>query len=497
VTVSLELQAEILRLAKVEGWTIGAISSHLGVHHGTISRHLAKHHVAPVVRARRSSIFDPFLPFVQKTLERYPELRASRLWHLAKEQGYPGGIDHFREQIARLRPRTTEAFLRRTTLPADEAQVDWGHFGKLVVGRAHRTLWAFVMVLSHSRQIFLRFSLSAAMPSFLRGHVEAFAFFGGVPRVLLYDNLKSAVLERVGDTIRFHPTLLELSKHYLFRPQPVAVARGNEKGRVERAIQYIRHAFFAARPFVNVVDLNAQAHAWCLGEAAERPWREDRRRTIAEAFAEEKPKLLALHEHPFEADDTQDVSVGKTPYVRFDLNDYSIPPNYVRRTLTVRASEARVRILDGTTVVADHARSWDREQVIEEARHLEELRERKRHAREGSAMASLGHKVPSSKLLLEALAQRGGNLGATVVGLTRLLERHGADELEAAVAQALSRGLPSLPSVRLALDQARQARGQPPEVTLSWPDQPRLDGLSVVPTKLGAYDGLSRSKEPR
>jgi hypothetical protein len=219
--------------------------------------------------------------------------------------------------------------------------------------------------------------------------------------------------------------------------------------------------------------------------------------SLSTAFAEEKPKLLALHEHPFEADDTQDVSVGKTPYVRFDLNDYSIPPNYVRRTLTVRASEARVRILDGTTVVADHARSWDREQVIEEARHLEELRERKRHAREGSAMASLGHKVPSSKLLLEALAQRGGNLGATVVGLTRLLERHGADELEAAVAQALSRGLPSLPSVRLALDQARQARGQPPEVTLSWPDQPRLDGLSVVPTKLGAYDGLSRSKEPR
>ncbi|HEY3494901.1 MAG TPA: IS21 family transposase, partial [Polyangiaceae bacterium] len=126
------------------------------------------------------------------------------------------------------------------TLPGEQGQVDWGHFGKVQIGAATRTLWAFVMVLSWSRHIFLRFYLSAAMPSFLRGHVDAFRFFGGVPRVLLYDNLKSAVLERVGQAIRFHPTLLELSAHYLYEPRPVAPARGNEKGRVERAIRYVR-----------------------------------------------------------------------------------------------------------------------------------------------------------------------------------------------------------------------------------------------------------------
>ncbi len=131
--------------------------------------------------------------------------------------------------------------------------------------------------------------------------------------------------------------------------------------------------------------------------------------------------------------------------------------------------------------------------MSEEARHLEELRSRKSHAREGSAMALLGHKVPSSKLSLKALAQRGGNLGAAVVGLTRLLERHGADILEPAVARALARGLPLLAAVRLALDEARQKKGQPPEVTLAWPDQPRLNGLTVAPTKLGAYDWLSRA----
>ena len=146
--------------------------------------------------------------------------------------------DHFRHLVACHRPRPkAEAYLRLRSLPGEQAQVDWGHFGHLEIGRARRPLMAFVMVLSHSRQIFLRFFLDARMENFLRGHVAAFTAWRGVPRVLLYDNLKSAVLERRGDAIRFHPTLLGFAGQYRYEPRPVAVARGNEKGRVERAIR--------------------------------------------------------------------------------------------------------------------------------------------------------------------------------------------------------------------------------------------------------------------
>ena len=145
---------------------------------------------------------------------------------------------------------------------------------------------AFVMVLSHSRQIFLRFFLDARMENFLRGHVAAFATWGGVPRVLLYDNLKTAVLERHGDAVRFHPTLLAFAGHYRYEPRPVAVARGNEKGRVERAIRYVRDAFFAARRFVDLNDLNTQAETWCFGEAADRRWPGQQNRHVREVFAE-------------------------------------------------------------------------------------------------------------------------------------------------------------------------------------------------------------------
>ena len=191
-----------------------------------------------------------------------------------------------------------QGFLRLRTLPGEQAQVDWGHFGHLAVGRARRPLMAFVMVLSHSRMIFLRFFLNARMDSFLRGHVEAFSAFNGCPRVVLYDNLKSAVLERQGDAIRFNPELLGLAGHYRFEPRPVAVARGNEKGRVERAIRFIRDSFFAGRTFSDLRDLNAQARAWATGLAADRRWREDSALSVRQAFQAEGRSLMALPETP-------------------------------------------------------------------------------------------------------------------------------------------------------------------------------------------------------
>jgi transposase len=200
---------------------------------------------------------------------------------MVRERGYPGAPDHFRALVARLRPRpAAEAYLRLRTLPGEQGQVDWAHFGKLSVGRAVRPLMAFVMVLSYSRHLFLRFYFGASMSYFVRAHVEAFTYFDALPRVLLYDNLKSAVLERCGDAIHFHPRLLELAAHYRFQPRPVALARGNEKGRVERAIRFVREAFFAARGFRDLDDLNAQAKAWCEGAAADRPCPEERAHSV-------------------------------------------------------------------------------------------------------------------------------------------------------------------------------------------------------------------------
>ncbi len=174
MTIDKETRAEILRLYHVEKWTVGTITRQLGVHRYTVERLLTAAGEPRDARSPRPSMIDPYVPFIAETLASWPTLPASRLYQMVRERGYPGGGDHFRHLLSHFRPRpVAEAYLRLKTLPGEQAQVDWGHFGKVTIGRAERRLMGFVMVLSYSRRIFLRFYLDAGMSNFLRGHVEA------------------------------------------------------------------------------------------------------------------------------------------------------------------------------------------------------------------------------------------------------------------------------------------------------------------------------------
>jgi transposase len=489
MTIAPDLVAQILRLHAVEKWRVGTIARQLHVHRDAVRRVLAGNcapvHTSPL----RPSRIDPYRPFILATLTKFPTLTAARLYAMVTERGFVGSTSHLRAMVAGMRPRpSAEAYLRLRTLPGEQAQVDWAHFGHLQIGRARRPLMAFVMVLSHSRMVFLRFFLDARMDSFLRGHVEAFIAFNGCSRVVLYDNLKSAVLERQGDAIRFNPVLLALAGHYRFEPRPVAPARGNEKGRVERAIRYVRDSFFAAREFTDLADLNAQARNWALGQAAERRWPQDSASSVRQAFEAERGKLLALPQHEFALGERVAVAVGKTPYVRFDLNDYSTPHTHVRRTLAVLADEQTVRILDGAAELARHARCWDRGQRIENPAHLQRLVEHKRAARAHRACDRLAQAAPAAATLLQRAGARGDNLGSITAALLRLLERYGAAALQLAIQDALLRDVPHPNAVRLALEREREAAGQPPPVALVLPEHVARRDSPVRPHELGSYD---------
>jgi hypothetical protein len=331
------------------------------------------------------------------------------------------------------------------------------------------------------------------MPFFIRGHVEAFAEFGGVPRVLLYDNLKSAVLERHGDAIRFNPTLLEMSAHYRFEPRPVAVARGNEKGRVERAIRYVRDAFFAARPFTDIADLNRQAAEWSTTTAFDRSWVDDRSRTVRQAFEDERGVLLPLPDEPFPAFERLEVEIGKTPYARFDLNDYSVPHDRTQRTLVVLADLDTVRIADGNDVIATHPRSWDRAQQIEDKAHLDRLVAEKRRAREHRGFDRLAKAARSSQAFLRVLAERGENLGSATARLLQILDSAGGVELEEALIEVLERDTVHIGAVRHVVDRRRSQRGLPPPVPISITRGEHAD-LVITPHALATYDALKKDE---
>ncbi len=497
MTLSLEQHARIRRLFFGEHWKVGTIVSELGVHPDAVKRALETDRFASKLPSPRSTLLDAYKPFIIETLDRHPRLRATRLLQMLRVRGYVGGVAILRRYVRRMRPSPkTEAYLRLETLPAEQGQVDWGSFGTVEVGHAMRKLSVFVMVLSWSRAFYARFTLDQQMESFLRGHVESFEYFGGAPRILLYDNLKSVVLDRVGSHIRFHPRILELAGTHHFEPRPCAPYRGNEKGKVERVIQYLRHNFFAARRFDDVADLNTQLHEWLAKTALKRVHPTDPElRTVSVCLEHERSRLVALPAHPFDCHQQEPVRSGKRPYIRFDLNDYSIPHELVRKPLTLLASETELRILDGGTEVARHPRSYSKREVVEDAAHIRALELQKKQASELRGRDRLRATCEHAEAFIDALARRNEPLTSNTTRLIKLLDRYGPVTLDASIAGALDKGAIGAAAVAHLCDQAHRTAGRPPTMDLALSDDPRVQNTHVIPHDPASYDVLSEGED--
>ena len=486
-----ETRALIRHLFYAEHWKVGTIARELVLHPETVSIAVETDRFTNT-KTLRPSVTDPYAGFIREVLSKYPQLRATRIFQMIRDRGYGGSVVQLRRVVACLRPAHKEAFLCLRTFAGEQGQVDWAHFGEVPVGQARRKLSCFVITLSYSRGLYLEFFFDQKMESFLRGHDHAFNDWKGVPRVLLYDNLRSAVIERRGDAIHFNPRLLELCAHYHFAPRPCQVRAGNQKGRVERAIRYIRESFFAARPFTTLEDFNRQALAWRDREAHSRPWPGGDHLTVSEAFEEERPRLLPLPAHRFDSDQLLPVQSRKIIYVRFDLNDYSIPPTAIGRPLVLAASESTVRILDGSQEIARHCRSYDRRQQILDPAHQEELLKEKRKALGSTRGSRLAQAVPESETLLDAAFGRGESAGSQTAQLLNLLDLYGARELRAAVCEALERKTPRASSVAFILNQRHRSSKRRTLSPVDLSRHPELENLSVTPHSLETYDELTK-----
>jgi len=487
--ISPETRVQIRRYYYAEHWKIGTIAQELGVHPDTVRNAIEAERFGGE-HAQRPSVVDPYLAFIRQTLDQHPRLLATRIYQMVQDRGYTGSIVQLRRTVSRLRPQRSEPFLRLHTFPAEQGQVDWAHFGPVMVGRARRNLSCFVMTLAYSRALYLEFFFDQTMENFLRGHVHAFQFFSGQPRVILYDNLKSAVLERRGNQILFNPRLLELSAHYHFVPRPCQVRAGNQKGRVERAIRYVRDSFWAGRIFTTLAECNRQAWQWRDQVAHLRRWPGGGTRTVEEVFSEERLRLLPPPVHPFSTDRIEAVCSRKTIYVRFDLNDYSIPPEAIGRTLTLAASDTAVRILDGAAEIARHPRTYDRHQLVLDPVHQDAVLKAKRKAFHATPGGRLAQAAPESETLLDLAFQQGESAGYQTAQLLKLLEEYGPTALRRAVVEALARGTPRASSVAFLL--RRLPHSRKPAVDLS--RHPQAQTLDVRPHDLETYDELAHPK---
>jgi len=489
-----EMIVKIRHLFFAEHWKIGTIAAQLELHPDTVRRALETGQFNRARHEHSAGLLDPFQDFIKATLKQYPRLRATRIFQMIQTRGYQGSVSQLRRTVSTLRP-AGEAFLQLRTFPGQEAQADWAHFGEVQIGRARRRLSCFVITLSYSRALFLSFFFDQGLENLLRAHVDAFDEFGGCVRNIKYDNMKQVVLHRRGDQAQFHPRLLELAGHYHFAPQLCAPGRGNEKGRVERAIQFIRSSFFAARPFTTLEDFNRQARQWRDQIAHQRQWPEDNSRRVEEVFREEQPRLLPLPAHRFDCERIVSVRSRKTIYVHFDLNLYSIPPDAIESPLTLAVSREQVRILKGSGEIAQHRRCWDRQQVIEDPDHRQALLEEKRRAMGSSPSGRLRLSVPESETLLDQAFRRGESIGRSTTQLVQLLDDYGPEQLRSAIQLALERETPRVTSVAYILNQRRRLQRLRPLHPVQLNRRPDLADLHVQPHNPDVYDGLSENDD--
>ncbi len=459
-----------------------------GVHHSVVRRALRDEPGRE--RPGPPSRLEPFKPYIVQRLTELPDLTGVRLFAELRERGFPLGLTQLRRYIAQVRsPRPRRAYLHVELEPGEQAQVDWGAFGSLRVGAGARPLSAFVMVLSWSRALFLDFALDQRMETFLRFHRRALESLGGVPRRVVYDNLKSVVLQRVGSTVQFNPRFLALAGHYLFEAVAAPVRYPQFKGRVETAIKYVRHSFFYGRSFASLADLRAQAARW-QDEVANQRLHATTRERPAERLLLERARLRPLPPRPFDADWTVPLIVAKDARVRFDANSYSVPPAAVGRTVLMRADDTRVRMfLDGVEIAA-HERCWDRRRAIEDPAHLAAMLERRPAARGPRRRQRVLELGPQARAYLQEVARRRIHLGNEVDKLCHLIDLYGEGDVAAALVQAIAHKTFGTRFVRSLCDQARFAKGlaEPPEPIVT--GNPAADELTVTPHDLETYDAL-------
>ena len=269
---------------------------------------------------QRTSKLDAFKGQIVRWLDVHP-YSAQQIYQRLAEAGYAGGITIVKDYVHRIRPRRQPAFLKLDFAPGECAQVDWGEFGTVAVGNTRRRLSFFLMVLCHSRRMYLEFTVSQEMEFFLACHENAFAAFGGVPARLMVDNLKSAVLKRlVGAAPIFNPKYLDFSRHWGFEITPCNVASGWEKGRVV-GVGYVKKNFLAGCEFIDFSAVQPAAQLWVDTVADVRVHGATQRRPV-DMFEEERVHLKRLNPAGFDLARVRTVSVNKQFRVALDSNTY-------------------------------------------------------------------------------------------------------------------------------------------------------------------------------
>jgi len=467
-----------------QGLTIAQTARALGLHPRTVATWVARSRFEPRRSRPRSSVLDPFKPRIIRLLDSHP-YSAQQIFQRLREEGYRGGVTILRDYVRRIRPTKRPVYLKLHFAPGECAQVDWGAYGTVAVGNTRRRLSFFVMVLAFSRQMFVEFTVSQTMEHFLACHEHGFAALG-VPSKIMVDNLKSAVLQRLaGAAPVFNPRYLDFARHHGFAIEACNVARGNEKGRVESGVGYVKKNFLHGLELTDFSTIHAAAQVWLDTIANVRIHGETQQRPV-DLFAQERPHLGPLNPNPYDLARTSTSIASSQFRITLDTNQYSVPAAYAHRRLTVKAYPDQVCIYFDNQLIARHTRCYGRHEDIEEPDHAKGLIAQRSRAREQRLMMHFLALSPDATAYYDGLEQRRFNARHHVRKILALAEIYPAD----AVARAISDGLAfqafSAEYVTNILETRARALPEPGPLQLT--RRHDLLDIDIAPPDLNAYE---------
>ena len=491
---SVDLYARVRRACHVDGLSKSAAGRLFGIDRKTVAKMLT--HSVPLGYQRTAAPIRPkldgFTAIIDQILEddkrviKKQRHTAKRIFErLRDEHGFTGKLTIVTDYVREKRRQTQEVFVPLTHAPG-HAQVDFGEtLG--VIGGSECKLHYFAMSLPHSDAFFMKAYPAETTEAFCDGHNAAFAFFGGVPLSILYDNTTIAVAKILGDGKRKRTRVFsELQSHYLFEDKFGRPGKGNDKGNVEGVVGYGRRNFLVPAPrFDSFDELNAHLEQQCLK-------RQDdivrgHSETIGERMMRDLDALMALPPTPYDACDKVSTRATSISMVRYRNNDYSVPVAYAHHEVQVRGYVHDVVIGCGAEVIARHVRSYEKADMVFDPMHFLPLLEQKVGALDQAAPLQgwdLPDEFATFHRLLEARMGKAGK--REYVQVLRLLETFEMDHVHAAIKQALDLGAIGYDAVKhLVLCRIER---RPPRLDLEF--YPFLPKALVETTKAASYCAL-------
>lgn len=464
--ISYEEFCKIKQLHEQDGLNSSQIAGELGLDDRTVTKWIEEKEYRPRKSSHRPSKLDPFKDDIVRMLETH-SYTATQVFQRIEEDGFDGGYTIVKEYVRKVRPRRAKPFLKLSFAPGECAQVDWGSYGSVPVGETSRRLSFFVMVLCYSRLMYVEFTVSQKMEHFLGCHQNAFHRFGGVPGKIMVDNLKSAVLRRiVGHDPVINPKYLDFANHYGFTIAPCGVGKGNEKGRVESGVGYVKKNLLAGMDIPDFNIMNPAARNWMDAIANVRLHGETGKRPV-DMFEEERSRLIPLPPHPHDIATIEQVRASKQFRVTLDTNRYSVPAEYAGASLTLKTYPDRLCIYHREKLIARHVRCYDRRKDKEDPDHPKELLAQRKKARDQKIFMRFLQLSPKAHDYYEQLRQRRLNPTHHIRKIVGLSEIYGSEPVARAMRDAFTFQAFSCEYIANLLEQRTRKPPEPGALTLT------------------------------